>query len=547
MTWPLPVVAIGLVLAACSPVDLSRFSDAVRRVTDRGIGGTGISGDDRGIGGTGIVGTITGFGSVLVNGLTVDFDQETVITNDGVLAIEEAMKVGQVVAIAAVTREGKLQARSIAIENAVSGPITAVAANGNQIEVLGQTVSLEPNSLKTPAPPSLQAGQWVTVSGLRNAQGTIVASRISRRAVGGRISVRGPVTARTATGFTIGRLSVVAPTAAQSVTPGRTTLAVGALTSAGLRAAQVEVAPSAPFDGQVSQLSIEGYVGRREGQQVSISGVQVSVSDNTALRGKADNQLSQNDRVTVDAVLDNGEAIAETIDASDPAARGATDSTRESRQERAARARERSENRGRLSTATGQAASTDVNRSTNKEADSAGSAVSVDRSGATDGPSDVGRDSRDAADGQSNAGGTAASNDGSTAPGDSATSDAGTTGSGATASAGVGATSDGTSNTDTGATSTGVSANDASTSESTIDTAAPSGSTQASNSESAPAGGVSATTGETGTAAPGGSSETSDTQSDPTPSSSKSGGTTGVVGGVVGSGIGGSGVSGERN
>ena len=538
MTWPLPVVAIALVLAACSPVDLSRFSDAVRRVADRGIGGTGISGDDRGIGGTGIVGTITGFGSVLVNGLTVDFDQETVITNDGVLATEEAMKIGQVVAIEAVTREGKLQARSIAIANAVSGPITAVAASGDQIEVLGQTVSLEPNSLKTPAPPSLQAGQWVTVSGLRNAQGTIVASRISRRAVGGRISVRGPVTARTATGFTIGRLSVVAPTATQSVTPGRMTLAVGALTSAGLRAAQVEVAPSVPFDGQVSQLSIEGYVGRREGQQVSISGVQVSVSDNTALRGKADNQLSQNDRVTVDAVLDNGEAIAETIDASDPAARGATDSTRESRQERAARARERAENRGRLSTATGQAVSTDVNRS-------------VDPSGATDGQSDVGRDSRDAIGGQSNAGGTAASNDGSAAPGDSAASGGATTGSGATASAGVSATSDGTSTSDTGATSTGVSANDTSTSGSTSDTEAPSASTQASNSESAPATGINAATGKTGTAAPGGSSETSDTQSDATPSSSESSGTTGVVGGVVGgavgSGIGGSGVSGKRN
>ena len=317
-TWLRPLVAIMFFLAACSPVDLSRFSDAVRRVADRGIAGPGISDDNRGIGGTGIVGTITGFGSLLINGLTVDFDQETVITNDGVLAAEEALKIGQVVAIEATTRGGKLQARSIAIANAVSGPITAVVASGNQIEVLGQTVSLEPNSLKTPAPVSLRAGQWITVSGLRNAQGTIVASRVSPRVVGGRISVRGPVAARTTTGFTIGRLSVVAPAATRSVTPGRTILAVGALTSAGLRAARVEVAPSVPFDGQVSRMFIEGYVGRREGQKVNISGIQVSVSDGTAVLGKVDNQLTENDRVTIDAVLDNGEVIAETVDASNP-------------------------------------------------------------------------------------------------------------------------------------------------------------------------------------------------------------------------------------
>ena len=374
--WLRPFVALLVVLAACSPVDLSRFSDAARRVADRGIGGTGINNDDRGIGGTGIVGTITAFGSVIVNGLKVDFDQETVITNDGVLTTEEALNVGQVVAIEATTRNGALQARSISIANAVSGPITAVAATGNQIEVLGQTVALAQGSLKTPAPANLQAGQWVTVSGLRNAQGIIVASRVSRRAVGGRISVRGPVTAQTSTGFTIGRLSIVAPTAVQTVTAGRTAFAIGALTSTGLRAAQVEIAPSVPFDGQVSRVSIEGHVGRQQGQQVSISGVPIFITDNTAVLGKADNQLSENDRVTVDAVLDNGNAIAETIDASDPAQRGATDATREGRRERHS-ARERAKEQGRLSAPTGTAVSTGASRSTDGTSTATGNAASA--------------------------------------------------------------------------------------------------------------------------------------------------------------------------
>ena len=310
-SWLGLLVAVVVILTACSPVDLTRFSDAVRRVADHGIGGTGI------------FGTITGLGSVLVNGLTVEFDQETVITNDGVLVAAAALAVGQVVSIEAGSRDGGLQARSIAITNAVSGPITAIAASGSQIEVLGQTVTVNSASLKTPAPINLSAGQWVTVSGLRNAQGTIVASRVSRRAAGGRISVRGPVTARTTNGFTIGRLSVFAPGVAHTIEQGRTALAVGALTSAGLRAAQIKVASEVLFDGNISRLSIEGFVGRRESQRINISGIQISVTDATAVQGREGNQLFPNDRVTVDAVIEDRNAVATRIDARNPESRDA--------------------------------------------------------------------------------------------------------------------------------------------------------------------------------------------------------------------------------
>ena len=336
--WSRTLAAIAIMLAACSPLDLTRFNDAARRVADR-IGGTGGSDEDHNIARTGIVGTITGLGSVVINGFTVEFDQETVLTDDGVLATGSALSVGQVVAIEAETGKDRLWARSISITNAVSGPITAVAASGTRIEVLGQTVALDPASLKPPAPANLRTGQWVTVSGLRNAQGTIVAGRVSRRAAAGRISVRGPVTARTASGFTIGRLSIVSPGVAPTIEPGRTTLAIGALTSTGLRAARVEVAPAVPFDGRVSRLSIEGFVGRSEGLRLSISGIQVSITANTVLRGKAGDRLSTNDRVMVDAVVEEGNAIAETIDAGNPVSRGAREARREDRRDRNARAR----------------------------------------------------------------------------------------------------------------------------------------------------------------------------------------------------------------
>ena len=455
-----PVLAVLIILAACSPVDITRFSEAVRRVADRGIGGTGISDDDRGIGGTGIVGTITGFGSVLVNGLKVDFDQETVITDDGVLATGQALNVGQVVAINAATISGALRARSIAVVSAVSGPITAVAAAGNQIEVLGQTVSLDPRSLKAPAPANLQAGQWVTVSGLRNAQGAIVASRVSPRAVGGRISVRGPVAALTANGFRIGRLSVVAPTATQSVIPGRATLAVGALTSAGLRASQVEVAPSLPFDGQVSRLSIEGFVSRRAGQQVTISGLAVAVTDTTAVVGTANGQLSQNDRVTVEAVVDNGEAVAETIDASDPAARDSTESRIEDRRNRTARARERAEQLDRQSTAT----TTSVSRSEARSGGRKGGALSGGGSNTTEGgPSTADRDAPASRDSDANASPSSGASDSQGAASTASDANGASTSSGA-----VSGSASGVSSTDSsaGAPAAAVSANEANSSSS---------------------------------------------------------------------------------
>ena len=315
--WARPLAAAAAVLlGACAPLDFARFDDAARRAADRGIGA---GGEGRPAGAVGIVGTVTGLNSVLVNGLAVAVDPETAVTEDGVLTARSALRAGQVVAVEAVARRGGLAARSIAITHAVSGPITAVEPSGTRIEVLGQTVALDPAAPETPAPDALRVGRWVTVSGLRDARGAIVASRVASRAARGRVSVRGPVTARAAEGFAIGRTGVVFPALAAAVEPGRTVLAVGALTSAGLRAARVEPAPAVPFDGRVSRVSIEGFVGGREGARVAVSGIRVWVTGATVLRGKPDDRLSIGDRVTVEAVVVDGGTVAETIDAARPA------------------------------------------------------------------------------------------------------------------------------------------------------------------------------------------------------------------------------------
>ena len=51
----------------------------VKRGTDQGIGGTGLTpGDDHGIGGTGIVGVIQRFGSIYVNGERVTYASDEI-------------------------------------------------------------------------------------------------------------------------------------------------------------------------------------------------------------------------------------------------------------------------------------------------------------------------------------------------------------------------------------------------------------------------------------------------------------------------------------
>ena len=55
---------------------------------DTGLGGTGMlantdTDDGNGLGGTGILGKITGYGSIFVNGIEIEYDNETAFTING--------------------------------------------------------------------------------------------------------------------------------------------------------------------------------------------------------------------------------------------------------------------------------------------------------------------------------------------------------------------------------------------------------------------------------------------------------------------------------
>jgi hypothetical protein len=204
-------------LAACvgpapEPVDEAAVVEpAICRVghngaavhAERGIGGTGAPAttqfsartqfSDRGIGGTGIVGVVTGFASVCVDGLEVRFDKNAAVSINGSAATAMQLRVGQLVVIKAsgVANASDTVARAqlISVRYEVSGPIEAIDTSSGAMTVAGQRVAVLPT---TWVAGRTGVGNWISVSGLRRPDGTIVASRLDRARIGA-LAVRGQV------------------------------------------------------------------------------------------------------------------------------------------------------------------------------------------------------------------------------------------------------------------------------------------------------------------------------------------------------------------
>jgi hypothetical protein len=236
-----------------------------------GIGGTGISARDAGgIGGTGIVGVITGFGSVCVNGLEVGYDASSRVETDGEPSEAERLAVGQVVVIDAERRGDELWAEQIAVRNMAVGPIAASDMHRGEIEVLGQRVMIDDATRLADTGGAalglgdLTPGRFVAVSGLRRADGRVVATRVESRAPRERVSVSGPLSVQGRDQLAVAGLGVVPP--AGGVPPAvveRIALVVGRLDAATgmLRADRIE--PALDFAAPPAQLSIEGFVQQR--------------------------------------------------------------------------------------------------------------------------------------------------------------------------------------------------------------------------------------------------------------------------------------------
>ncbi len=240
-----------------------------------GIGGTGIRAAEAmpvnsrgdGIGGTGVRGTITGFGSILVNGLKLDFDHTTKVESDGKPTTLEALRVGQIVQGVAHSKDGKLSLAQLEIQHAVSGPISAIDHATETLTVLGQKVRLNLAGDKTAiaAFKTLAVGDVVGVSGLRQSDGVIVATRVDQSSDDDRTILRGQATAVTATSVRVGAFDI--PLAAGATPPklGETVVTSGRIINGAFVPDVVAGTGPLNFGEIVTDISLEAYAPKAAG------------------------------------------------------------------------------------------------------------------------------------------------------------------------------------------------------------------------------------------------------------------------------------------
>lgn len=262
-----------------------------------GIGGTGASADEGGIGGTGIVGTITGFGSICVNGVEVHFDDKASLSENGVPANSKQLAIGQVVAVDAGKSPRGLEARSIAILHAYEGPISDVAAGAAPMRVMGQPVRVAEGARVAEG---LRIGEPVRVSGLRNAQGEVVASRIDRAPKLAQVSAIGVIDR---TGNLQG-LPLSKP-----LTPSEEVLVRGTWNGRQLTVLQTRSDPGMPFAGRVRNALVEGLVRGRQGNRVDFGGFTAYVDSRTSYFGGQAADLTVDQRIRVTGVFGKGREI----------------------------------------------------------------------------------------------------------------------------------------------------------------------------------------------------------------------------------------------
>lgn len=275
---------------------------------ERGIGGTGIDG---GIGGTGIIGTITGFGSIIVNGARVAYDDALPVESlDGTTTPQE-FRIGHVVALETIERNGVLHASHARIRFPVAGQITNVDTRRNRLQVLDSWVQMSPDVLinddaNPDQPPILGIGDYVQVSGLTRPDGIIDASRVERRATG-RARIVGNVTSTSAYGFTVGRRQFAWPNGQflADVKPGRRVVVTGRYKEGRLVAKRLRVRPRVPFNGRFRRVLVEGFA-LQDRQNVRVRGLTINP------RAVQSNTNIFNRRVIVGGVVQQGNRLRAT-------------------------------------------------------------------------------------------------------------------------------------------------------------------------------------------------------------------------------------------
>lgn len=278
------------------------------------------------------LGPISSFGSVIVNGIHYETDDAT-ITVDGEPATQDDLRVGQVVRIVAELEDGATTgaASAVSFDDNVEGPIASLDVAAGTLVVLGQTVRVGPGtsfdeSIQPRSIEGLTVGDFVEVSGLVMADGSIDATRIELDADGGEFEVHGVVASLDTANlrFNLNDL-VVDYSAAQlddfpggQIAEGHPVEAKGTTLdgSGALVATRVEYEGLIVTGNEDDFAEIEGFITRFvSAQDFDVSGVPVTTDSATRFEDGTAADLGLDVKVEVEGVFDgNGRLVAREVD-----------------------------------------------------------------------------------------------------------------------------------------------------------------------------------------------------------------------------------------
>ena len=278
------------------------------------------------------MGPISTFGSVVVNGVTYDTSAATFVVNDAA-ATEAELSVGDVVLV-----EGTLNAdgvtgtaSTVTYDDLVTGPVTSISLATDSLVVLGQTIRITADTsfddaFSPRALDGVAVGTIVEVSGVPDANGDFVATRIEPKPAGTTLEVSGIVANldSAASTFTLGGLTVDFSAAmlrdfpGGAISDGDLVEAKGPSLSAGNELVAAEVEFESPFPTLNSDdfVEIEGVVTRFvDASDFAVNGLPVTTNAATEFDGGAATDLALNVRLEVEGVADgNGILVADEIE-----------------------------------------------------------------------------------------------------------------------------------------------------------------------------------------------------------------------------------------
>ena len=177
------IFLLAVSVTACVSTQSNMTVAANDEDKDIGLGGTGMlastdSGAGSGLGGTGIVGKITGFGSIFVNGIEIEYDNETAFTIDGKTAAPQQLEIGDIVEVLTTDANKHTQAQIINLRHEVIGKVESVEPQTFSFTVHGQSVVQAIDKVDLP-----EVGTTVAVSGFRIDEKTILSTRVTSAGV----------------------------------------------------------------------------------------------------------------------------------------------------------------------------------------------------------------------------------------------------------------------------------------------------------------------------------------------------------------------------